>query len=152
MSEQADTSFVTYQELSQRDKRSLVFHLLYAIESFDYDVSLESIVDNVSRTFDFTIPQDCEEISIAQAVADNRQDLDAYYMPHLSNWKLERLSVPTKLILRYAIWEMLNTDQEVSVVINEAVELAKAFAEKDAYKFINGILDTVAKKLKDQSE
>lgn len=147
MPEFEDTSFVTYSDLSQRDKRSLVFHLLYAMESFDYDVSLESIVDKVSKTFDFTIPQDCGEIAIAQVVADERDALDAYYLPHLSNWRLDRLSIPTKLILRYAIWEMLHTDQDLSVIINEAVELAKAFAEKDAYKFINGILDTVSKKI-----
>jgi len=43
-------------------------------------------------------------------------------------------------------WELLFTDTPTSIIINEAIELAKDFAEKDAYKFVNGLLDKVASK------
>jgi N utilization substance protein B len=66
-------------------------------------------------------------------------------MPFLHNWRFDRIGCCTKLILRFAMWELFYTDTPDSIVINEAVELAKCFSEKDAYKFINGILDEAIK-------
>jgi N utilization substance protein B len=51
----------------------------------------------------------------------------------------------TKLILRFALWELAQATTAPSVVLNEAIELAKCFSEKDAYKFINGVLDRYIK-------
>jgi N utilization substance protein B len=45
------------------------------------------------------------------------------------------------------LWELKKGDPAASIVINEAIELAKCFAEKDAYKFINGVLDESVKAL-----
>ena len=44
------------------------------------------------------------------------------------------------------MWELTNTEMHPTIVINEAVELAKCFSEKDAYRFVNGILDEFIKK------
>ncbi len=137
-----------FTDLNQREKRSVVFHLLYIAESFDYDISLEAIVDNVNRGFNLDIPFDSDVVSIARVIIDSRHELDDIYKPFLSNWRFDRLGVCTKLILRYAIWELLNTDILSTIAINEAIELAKCFAEKDAYKFINGILDKAVTELK----
>lgn len=57
----------------------------------------------------------------------------------------EQVSMVVKLILRFGIWELNNTDIDKSIIINEAIELTKCFAEKDAYRFVNGILDRIAK-------
>lgn len=139
-------SFIPWLEtLTQRDKRSLIFHLLYAAESNDYQISLASLIDNLNRGFDLEIPQDDPIAQTASAIIDKREELDNLYKPFLTNWRFERLGICTKLILRYAIWELLYTDTEQTIIINEAIELAKCFAEKDAYKFINGILDEVMK-------
>ena len=81
------------------------------------------------------------------AVINERDALDEQYKPLLSNWRFERVGVSTKLILRFATWELLRTDTDSRIVINEAVELAKRFAEKDAYKFVNGILDRLIKEI-----
>lgn len=140
-----------YASLSQREKRALIFHILYAAEACDYQISLEAIIDNINRGFDFDMPLDCAEVAIAKAVIDDRVELDIKYIPFLSNWRLERIGLCTKLILRYAIWELYATDIEDKIVMNEAIELAKCFAEKDAYKFINGILDEVVKRKKEQN-
>jgi transcription antitermination protein NusB len=133
--------------LSQRDKRSLVFHLLYAAEGCDYQASLESLVDNLNKGFDLDIPFNSPMLRSVQEIIDHREALDQVYRPYLSNWRIERIGVCTKLILRYAIWELLNTKTTPTIIINEAIELAKCFAEKDAYKFVNGILDEIAKTL-----
>lgn len=142
----ADLSDRLYADLSRREKRSLIFHLLYAAEAFDYQSSLESIVDNFNRGFGLDIPFESDVFADAQAIIENRDSLDEECKPLLSNWRFERLGMCTKLILRYALWELQTTDTNPTIVINEAIELAKCFAEKDAYKFVNGILDEALKK------
>ncbi len=69
-------------------------------------------------------------------VAGLRNELDKIVERFLANWRLERLGVSTRIILRLAVWELLNTETASTIVINEAVELAKCFSEIDAYKFI----------------
>lgn len=140
-------STTSYNDLSRRDVRSLIFYLLYAAESFDYQESLSAIVDNFNRGFDMAIPVDSEVVKVSEAVIAERDALDERYKPLLSNWRFERVGVSTKLILRFATWEFLHTETDSRIIINEAVELAKRFAEKDAYKFVNGILDRLVKDL-----
>lgn len=141
-----------YNDLSQRDKRSLVFHLLYIMEVFDYEATMESIVDNLNRGFHMDVPLDAPEVEVARRIIEQRAALDERYIPLLSNWRIERIGVCTKLILRYAIWELEATDTDPKIVINEAIELAKGFAEKDAFKFINGILDQIVKQKSEVSQ
>jgi N utilization substance protein B len=135
----------SYDDFSRRDVRSLVFHYLYAAEAFDYQESLHSIVDNFNRGFDLNVPFESELFQVTQAIISNRSELEKVYEPFLSNWRAERVSVCTKLILLFAIWEFKNTATDARIIINEAIELAKAFAEEDAYKFINGVLDPISK-------
>lgn len=131
--------------LTQTEQRSLIFHLLYALDAFDYDVSVDSIADNFHRGYGILIPTDGAVFQKTSAIVDQRKELDILIIPLIENWSIERLGVPTKLILRLALWELRHTDTDPVVVINEAVELAQCFAEKDAYKFINGVLDTYRK-------
>lgn len=135
----------SYDDLSRREVRSLIFHLLYAMEAFDYQESLAAIVDNFNRGFNLNIPADSEVVHVTQAIITARDELDELYKPLLANWRFDRLGISTKLILRFAIWELKNSDIDSRIVINEAVELAKCFAEADSYRFINGILDKIAK-------
>lgn len=144
----SDKEAVSCDKLSQRDARSLVFHLLYAMEAFDNDVSLESIADNFGRGFQIMIDPKGSVFKKAASIILEREELDKQVVPLLSNWRLERLGYSTRLILRLALWELIHTDLAPSIIINEAVELAKCFAEIDAYKFINGVLDEWLKRNK----
>ena|SRR3990172_4061784 len=146
--EEVASQTISCNDLSRRDVRALIFYLLYAIESFDYQESLNAIVDNFNRGFDLDIPLDSEVVKAAQVIIDNRDSLDEKFKPLLANWRYERIGIATKLILRFATWELENTDTDSRIIINEAVELAKAFAEKDAYKFVNGVLDRMVKQSK----
>lgn len=141
----------SYNNLSQRDKRSLIFNLLYAMDSFDYTESLASIVDNFNRGFDLDIPHDSEVIQTVKAIIDTRDLLDETYQLLLTNWRFERIGMSTKLILRFAIWELQNADIDPRIIMNESIELAKCYAEKDAYRFVNGILDKIVKEGSDSS-
>jgi N utilization substance protein B len=136
---------IRYAELSRRDIRSLIFHLLYAAESHEYNTPLLTIVDNLNRGFDLDIPFESEAVKVAQAVIEQREFLDAQYAGLLANWRPDRVSVCTKLILRLGLWELMNTDIDSRIIINEAIELAKCFAEDDAYRFVNGLLDRAVK-------
>ncbi len=143
---------VSYNDLSRREVRSLILHLLYAMDAFDYSISLESITDNFNRGFELAIPFDSEVFTIAKTVIDNRDALDETIKPLLHNWRFDRIGLCTKLILRLALWELHNTQTSANIVMNEAIELAKCFAERDAYKFVNGILDEAVKKMGRESE
>lgn len=135
-----------YDSLSRREVRSLIFHLLYAVEGFDYTTSLEAVIDMFNRGYDWDIAPQSEAAHIAQAVIDAREELDELIRPLLANWRLERIGVCTKLILRMSVWELQQGKTAPSIVINEAIELAKCFSEKDAYRFVNGVLDELCKK------
>jgi transcription antitermination protein NusB len=141
----------SYEDLSRRDVRSLVFHFLYAAEAFNYEESLQSIIDSFNRGFDLNIPLDGELFNIVNDIINKRDELEKIYEPFLANWRSERISVCTKLILLFAIWELKYTETDSRIIINEAIELAKCFAEEDAYRFVNGILDPVSKEFRKES-
>lgn len=142
----------SYDDLSRREVRSLIFHLLYAIDCFDYDASLQSITENFNSGFELAIPINSEVFNIATQVVQKRVELDEAIKPLLHNWRFDRIGLCTKLILRLALWELHYTKTSANIVMNEAIELAKCFAEKDAYKFVNGILDEAVKKMGRESE
>jgi N utilization substance protein B len=136
--------FPTNGEYNRRQTRSLVFHLLYAMEEHDYTSSLNAIIDEYNRGFDLHISFDGEIAHIVQGVIEEREKLDKALKPLLENWRIDRLGACTRIVLRMSTWEMLYTDTPSSVIINEAIELSKAFSEKDAYRFVNGVLDKAA--------
>ena len=60
------------------------------------------------------------------------------------NWRLERMAVIDRLVLRLAVYELLDEPETPpQVVINEAIELARTFSGDDAVRFVNGVLDAV---------
>lgn len=140
-----------YADLSRRDLRALILHLLYIMSAHDYEDSLVSVVDMINASCEFDIPKDGEAFIVTKKILDMRDSLDAELIPFLKKWKLERLGTCTKLILWMGMWELKDTDVPATIVINEAVELAKTFSEKDAHKFVNGILDQYAKKVRSTS-
>ena len=126
---------------SRRDTRALAFQLLYAVDRSDYTCSLDQVIEKYKYGYDVDIESDSIAIKMAGGAIEMREELDAQINPLLQNWKISRLGCCTLLILRLALWELNQPDAIPSIVINEAIELAKSFAEKDAYKFVNGILD-----------
>ena len=78
------------------------------------------------------------------AVAGAEQ-LDALVGAHAENWRLERMAVIDRVILRLAAYELRAGKTPPKVVLNEALELAKTFSSEDACAFINGVLDALLK-------
>lgn len=85
---------------------------------------------------------------LIRAVPVQYQELDELMTPYLSR-PLDELDPIELAILRLSIYELAKRpDIPYRVVINEALELAKKFGSVEGYKFVNGILDQVAKKLR----
>jgi transcription antitermination protein NusB len=126
---------------SQRALRDLAFTLVYAYDRRGGDVPLEKLAEHFRGGFNVDFEDDCFAMRLAAGALERRDEFEVLLKPLLQHWKLERLSCSTRVILWIALWELMYTDTPKTVVINEAVELSKTFAEADAYRFINGILD-----------
>lgn len=137
---------ISFNVHTRRDERFVAFNLLYSIDRSDYDVSLEKTLERFKLGFNLSLKEDSYARDLVSGACEDREKLDELMIPLLENWKIERLGCATKLILRMALWELLQEKIMPSVIINEAIELAKLFAEKDAYKFVNGLLDRYCKK------
>jgi N utilization substance protein B len=80
-----------------------------------------------------------------EGAAKDTTAIDELIVRQAENWRLERLAVIDRAILRLAIYELRTTDTPPKVILNEAVELAKKFSSEEAGSFVNGILDAVHK-------
>lgn len=78
---------------------------------------------------------------ILAGVRRNRTEIDALLSERAANWRLERMAVTDRNVLRLAAYEMLYTETPDRVVMNEAVELAKRYGARQSPQFVNGILD-----------
>ncbi len=84
--------------------------------------------------------------SLVQGVLEQRDHLDRLVGETADNWSVDRMAVTDRNVLRLGAYELLFTDTPVGVVINEAVELAKKFGDKQSPPFVNGILDRLLKR------
>ena len=83
----------------------------------------------------------------AQAVQARKAEIDCLISKYSQNWKVSRMALLDLNILRIAVYEIIfsETAESPKIFINEAVDLAKAYGGADSSKFINGILDSIAK-------
>lgn len=83
-------------------------------------------------------------IEIVRGVADHRRQIDRVLDEHSTRWKVNRMGVVDRNILRIAAWEILfNDDVPDKVAIDEALGLAKTLCADDAPSFIHGLLSAV---------
>jgi N utilization substance protein B len=73
-------------------------------------------------------------------------EIDALLSDHAQNWRVERMAVLDRLVLRLAVYEMLSSPETPPrVIINEALELVREYTGEEAVGFVNGILDAIRK-------
>ncbi len=86
-------------------------------------------------------------IQIVEGVLAHQKDLDQLINTYAMEWSLTRMPVVDRNILRCALFELLwIPDVPAKVAINEALELAKRFADDESKRFVNGILDRIIQK------
>ncbi len=85
-------------------------------------------------------------LSLLDGVREHRAELDPLLAAKAENWTLDRMAVVDRNILRLAVFEFLHeTETPTTVVINEALEIARKFSTEESTQFINGILDAINK-------
>jgi N utilization substance protein B len=97
------------------------------------------------------LPETMREFAngLVRGTLDRRQEIDGILSAHTQNWRIERMAVIDRLILRLAVYEFLaETKTPPRVVINEALELARSYSGEEAVAFVNGVLDAVRKALR----
>jgi N utilization substance protein B len=76
-------------------------------------------------------------------------EIDRLLAAHTHNWRIERMAVIDRLVLRLATFELLSAPETpAKVVINEALELTRTYSGEEAVAFVNGVLDAVRKELR----
>lgn len=81
------------------------------------------------------------------------KDLEEILIPKLKNWEIERISETDQILLKMALVEMLNYPSiPIKVTINEVIEIAKDYSTPKSGQFVNGILDSLSKELKDSGK
>jgi N utilization substance protein B len=87
--------------------------------------------------------------ALVSGTIERMGEADELIGAHARNWRVERMAVIDRMVLRLAIYELLSRpDTPAAVVINEALELARTFSGEEPVPFINGVLDAVRKALK----
>jgi len=114
--------------------------------TFDID---EVLARNIARYQETVDDQDFVR-NLVLSVADKQSQLDELLGPLAPEWPIDQIARMDRIVLRIGLYELLyETNIPPKVVINEAVELAKAFGGDNSSKFINGVLGTALKQ-KDQ--
>jgi N utilization substance protein B len=136
----------------RRRSREIALQVLYQI-----DVTEIAPDEGISLYYEFLTAEETEtpEVkapgavrpfaeTLVRGVSLHRAELDRLIVAASEHWRLERMSVVDRNVLRIALYEMLHCpDIPPKVSINEAIELGKTFGSEDSGGFINGILDHI---------
>jgi len=129
----------------RRESRELAVQLLYALDS-NPTVGLREML----QMFREEQPEVSDRIrefaeGLVQGVQAEREVIDAAIKARSKNWSLARMPRVDLNIMRVAAFElMFRADIPKKVSINEAIEIARRFGDKDSPAFVNGILDEIA--------
>lgn len=138
--------------MSQRRKaREYALQIL-----FQYDLANGSLTEIMEefwkdKKVNSKIVSFCSQL--VNGTIDNIQEIDRRISLCSLHWKLDRMSTVDRNVLRIATYELLFLkDTPASVVINEAIEVAKKFGTENSAKFINGILDSIRRSLEENGK
>ncbi len=103
---------------------------------------------------DYPAPTDPDPFmeSLARGTVAHAAEIDQLILKRAEHWRLERMPIVDRNVLRMAIYEMKELKTPPAVVIDEALELARRYSETDAVPFVNGVLDSVRKLILPESE
>jgi transcription antitermination protein NusB len=123
---------------------------------FQWDVRRTPVEDIVRGYYDSLLvseetlakprPDEFAE-GLLRGVIEELPGIDERITRNAAHWRLERMPVVDRNILRIAVYEMLRTDTPPAVIIDEALELARRFSGEESVHFVNGVLDAVRREL-----
>jgi N utilization substance protein B len=126
--------------------RSRALQAIYA-----WDLRGEQDLDRVSRQIfdDLLVAPDERRVAnvLLRTLQDERADLDRQLAEVTTNWRLERLGVIERSVLRLAAAELRRGETPPRVVLREAIRLAERYGNPESSRFVNGVLDALARKM-----
>lgn len=139
---------------SRRRSREQALQILYLRDIRDGSIDdalseFSLLADDETETGDR--PDDFTQ-ELVSGVARQSQKIDSRIAEHSEHWRLPRMPVVDRNILRLAVYEMLFVGTPKAVVIDEALELARKFSGEASRSFVNGVLDGIRRGLKEKPE
>ena len=126
-----------------RKARATALQALYEFDSVGHEV--EAAVERLSTGSGLSEETNSFARELISGVVRNRKEIDSHIQKFAPSWPIEQMAMVDRSILRLAIFEILfDNGVPVKVAINEAIELAKLFANDNSAKFINGVLGSVS--------
>lgn len=113
-------------------------------DSGDANFDLNKVLQRNIERYKDTVSDVAFIEQLVRGVSQQAKTLDAALQPVAPEWPIDQIARMDRLVLRIGLYELENeTDVPAKVVINEAVELAKAFGGDNSSKFVNGVLGTL---------
>ena len=130
--------------LRLRKDRELIIKILYEIDSTSHE--LETIITNTFKRIKINASRRNYISSTSEGIIENLSSIDETLSEFAISWPIEQISLIDRNILRLSIYELQHSDiNTTSIVINDAVELAKNYGSDHSGKFINGVLGSYAR-------
>lgn len=126
--------------------REFALQILYQINITKEgpQVCFDDFWKNRENTSEASVKEFAEKIVLG--ICERKKEIDSIISEAAENWQLDRMAVVDRNILRIASYELLyREDIPPKVSINEAIDMAKKYGDKDSGKFVNGILDKINK-------
>ena len=151
--------------MTRSNARELAAHLIYA-QDYTGETAQETLEHRLDRAYYDALAEENDvyaerpskkQLAYVQTcvsgVAEHSQELDELIAKYAIGWNLHRISRFTKAALRLAMFEILYVDDvPTGVAINECVELVRKYEEEEVVSFVNGILGSFARGLKEQEQ
>lgn len=126
--------------------RSRALQAVYA-----WDLRGEKDLERVANQIfdDLLVASDEREIANAllRTMREHGKELDGMIVDVTTNWRLERLGVIERSVLRLAAAELRRGETPPRVVLRESIRLAERYGNPDSARFVNGVLDALARKM-----
>lgn len=132
---------------ARRRAREALFRILYQTEICQDPLIAAWEADEKQKD----LPSEAREYAgeLCQIIDQNREEIDARLRPCLKNWTFDRLASIDRSVLRMATAELAwMTGTPARVVLDEAIEIARRFGGPESGKFVNGILDQLARRVR----
>lgn len=127
----------------RRDKETLDRYLMESAHTLQEITKLADSLPAIQKSADTILPVREFATRIAAGTVQNMPVVDDRIRSRAEHWRIERMAIVDRNILRLAVYEFLFEDTPKTVVINEALEIARRFSTFEATQFINGILDAI---------
>jgi len=123
--------------------RMAVVSLLYAFDLGNGDITNHT--DEILEDKKIRNKQKDFALNLFAGVMAHLEAIDTAIIKHLKEWDFERLGSIERATLRLGAYEIMFSKLDAAVVINEAIEVTKAFGTEQSPKFINGVLDAISR-------